>query len=118
MKTNEKIDAIHVSERRNDKPRYAVIGGQYTPFWYGNTSTLNAAKRKAMNAPELWDSGYGWNIPDIYKIEDCHQDNDGQYIPNPDAIPAYVRCLPAEADLSQPNPDKRGVWMTGKEYFN
>lgn len=49
---------------------YAVIGGQYESYHYGDTPTLIGAKRLANKNQEYWDNWQGWHTPKIYQIED------------------------------------------------
>ena len=47
------------------KDGYYVIGGHYSPFCYGHTKTLHAAKLLATKDSEYWDDLQGWNTPSI-----------------------------------------------------
>lgn len=51
--------------------KYQVIGGQYESCWYGESDSLQAAKRIATKHEEYWDNWQGWHKPSIYNGEDC-----------------------------------------------
>lgn len=50
--------------------KYAVIGGQYQPYFYGFADDLRSAKRLAAKNTEYWDNFGGWHTPVIYRAED------------------------------------------------
>ena len=53
--------------------KYQVIGGQYEPYWYGESDSLHGAKIIAGKHKEYWDNWQGWHVPNIYKAEDCEE---------------------------------------------
>ncbi len=53
--------------------KYQVIGGQYEPYWYGESDSLHGAKIIAGKNKEYWDNWQGWHTPKIYKAEDCEE---------------------------------------------
>ncbi len=63
------------------KDGYYVIGGHYSPFCYGHTKTLHAAKLLATKNSEYWDDLQGWNTPSIYAACDCEVGPCGDVFP-------------------------------------
>lgn len=53
--------------------QYQVIGGQYEPYWYGESDSLRGAKIIAGKNKENWDNWQGIHTPRIYKAEDCNE---------------------------------------------
>lgn len=53
--------------------QYQVIGGQYEPYWYGESDSLRGAKIIAGRNKENWDNWQGVHTPRIYKAEDCKE---------------------------------------------
>ena len=64
MKTLEISKATH---------NYYVVGGQYAPYLYGGTTTLQGAKQLATKNAEYWDNWQGWHVPAIYAAADMEQ---------------------------------------------
>lgn len=72
--------------------RYQVIGGQYEPYWYGESDTLRGAKIIATKNMEHWDNWQGWHKPSIYLDENTktieakgyttHADGETIIVPN------------------------------------
>lgn len=54
---------------KTDK-NYYVVGGQYEPYPYGGTMTLQGAKQLATKNAEHWDNWQGWHVPAIYAAAD------------------------------------------------
>ena len=50
--------------------RYQVIGGQYEPYWYGESDTLRREKIIATKHEEYLDNWRGWCKPNIYEAKD------------------------------------------------
>lgn len=53
--------------------KYQVIGGQYFFCDYGETDSLDRAKRIAKANEEYWDNWQGWIRPQIYLTAECHK---------------------------------------------
>lgn len=60
--------------------KYQVIGGQYKFIWYGESDSLQGAKRIATKNEEYWDNWKGWHKPKIYTREQCSKNK----IPKPE----------------------------------
>lgn len=79
--------------------KYVVIGGQYSVRLYGVFDSLHAAKVYASKHPEYWDNWQGWNVPNIYRLDQCRHytdvkdaygnHHDDFYIPQPNAVHWY-----------------------------
>lgn len=50
--------------------KYQVIGGQYEPYWVGESDTLRGAKIIATRNMEYHDNWIGWVKPSIYEADD------------------------------------------------
>lgn len=50
--------------------KFQIIGGQYEPYWYGESDTLRGARCIATHHMENWDNWNGWHKPFIYAAED------------------------------------------------
>lgn len=81
--------------------KYQIIGGKYEYFWYGEADTLDVAKNIATRSIEYWDNWGGWNVPNIYRKEDCktivcngmltHYDGQKLVIPKRTAAPYAMK---------------------------
>lgn len=79
--------------------KYQIIGGQYETRNYGESDSLEYAKRIARRNPEYWDNWQGWHIPKIYRTEDTEEIitrgwityNDGELlrVPKDEAEPVW-----------------------------
>lgn len=81
--------------------KYQVIGGQYEPYWVGESDTLRGARIIAGKNKEYWDNWQGWQTPGIYLAEDVaeveahdyvtHNDGEMIRIPKAGALPVGSR---------------------------
>ena len=79
--------------------KWQVIGGQYESIWYGESDSLERAKRIANSNREFWDNWQGWRTPKIYASEDVRELEsagrvttfDGQLIRVPAGNPSYMK---------------------------
>lgn len=90
--------------------KYQVIGGQYEPYWYGESDNLTAAKRIATAHEEYWDNWQGWHKPCIYAAEDCTIVKSHGMITHVDGS---MICVPSHANPVAYWED--GKWWDGRE---
>lgn len=99
--------------------RWQVIGGQYESKWYGESDSLERAKKIASSNEEYWDNWQGWHTPKIYAAEDVREvesagritTRDGEIVRVPAGTPSYIKPGSIYYDRRS-----RSRWINYKKY--